>query len=281
MKRRKTGGKGGTKKPPPVADFARVKTKVGKKAPLPSNATQTKFSFSQIHVPSQNLHSSSSTLLSSQLHLHLSKVAHHNAGQRREALTQLQSLLTSHPSLLSLDLPAVLERTIEAVVDAEKAVRTAFIALYTAFLPLLSPPTVLPFLRLVLGYTCSGLCHLEPAIRRTALSFLSLLIQHYPALLPPYEPQLLPAFLSLLSARLHSSAPQPSQAASDKAPADGAGSGACGPPPPPTAAHHPRPLPFPLSCPPLSHLLRPLPLPLTPSTQRPPPAGSVSPISRR
>jgi hypothetical protein len=104
--------------------------------------------------------------------------------------------------MLTLQLSYLISHTAEAVLDVERPVRLALLALYKQIFPSLSASLISPYLRVVLGYVCSGLCHIEPSVRRTSLSFLSLLMRLYPQLVWPYQAQLLPAFVSLLADRM-------------------------------------------------------------------------------
>ena len=129
-----------------------------------------------------------------QLHTQLSKLAHHNSTVRKDALLHTHHLLSSHPSLHSLELSALLTRSLSTLTDTDKPVRNALLTLLAHLLPSIPPPTFQPFVRLYTTHTCSGLCSLDASIRRTSLAFLALLLDHYPTLAAAAEGELLAAF---------------------------------------------------------------------------------------
>ncbi len=83
---------------------------------------------------------------------------------------------------------------VAAAVDEETSVRASLLTLLEYIIPLTTQDTITPFVKLFVGYITSAMSHMNKAIRRDALSLLSLLYRHYPSLLWPYAVSILPNF---------------------------------------------------------------------------------------
>jgi len=183
-------------------DFKKRKVKVGKKAQPAANATKTEFSVKAIAIPAQKLLDIKGDLVNQRnLNLNdlLSQLAHHNVTVRKDAYLGLKDLFGRHPQLLSLELGPLLARVCEGMLDGDKGVRLALLALLTFLFPIIETAAMAPFIGLFLNYSSSAMSHLSPSIRLDSLAFFRLLLTHYPTLCWPHHRNLLPSFVHLLA----------------------------------------------------------------------------------
>lgn len=134
----------------------------------------------------------------------LAQVTHYSARMRREALQSLRELLGDHPwcgrrpqprttqpppltllvhyyRLLALHAARVFGALAPRLADEEREVRSALRALLReAVLPALPPPALAPFVPLLALHTAGAMTHMDPGVRRDALSALELLLAAAP-----------------------------------------------------------------------------------------------------
>ncbi len=96
-----------------------------------------------------------------------------------DAYFGLRDLFALHPHVVGDNLAKILEHVVEGVVDGDKHVRHALVMLLQHVFPTITEEALTPFLRLLVAYACSALSHMQRAVRKDALSFLKLLLDHF------------------------------------------------------------------------------------------------------
>eukprot|EP00050_Salpingoeca_kvevrii_P021780 m.115410 g.115410 ORF g.115410 m.115410 type:complete len:956 (+) comp9476_c0_seq2:3-2870(+) len=194
------GKSNGKRKAPP--DFKKKKAKVGRKQ-IAENATNTTFKSRSIHVATRVLPTQGEATSDRGQTLQdlLAKIAHHNAGMRRDAVQGLRSLFERHPERLDAAsvLMLVFQRTAPCVSDVASSVRQATLALFRDILGAVSGPRAAPFFSLLLVHVCSAMTHLAEDVRVDSLAFVDILLEHYPQLCVAHSSKLLVNFLQLVA----------------------------------------------------------------------------------
>jgi pre-rRNA-processing protein IPI1 len=114
----------------------------------------------------------------------LSQLPHHNTSTRRDALTGLQQLLTTHPAEARRHPAPLLEALAPRLSDGEPSVRTSLLTcLRSAVLPALGPSALSPFMPLLLAHVSAALTNLSADVRLDALSVLEAVTEAAPGLM--------------------------------------------------------------------------------------------------
>lgn len=118
---------------------------------------------------------------------------------RSDGLTGLRELFQDHPHLLIPNLAQLISSILGRIIDSDASVRHAL----NIFLNFLFSNVSSDFIRahfssVVLHVSC-GMTHISDRIQLDSLKIFSLLLNHYPALLPPHAQHLLPLIVGLIS----------------------------------------------------------------------------------
>ncbi|KAK3990863.1 putative Pre-rRNA-processing protein ipi-1 [Cladorrhinum sp. PSN332] len=161
-------GSSNKKKKEKKKDFQKAKLKVGKAKAKAASFTDTSFKSKSITVNQQSL-SHSSLPFSDQFKQHLSLcISAKSDTARRDALAYVTNhLSSSSPSNpLPVGIPQILTKLLPLLTDTAQPVRNQLLKLLSALPPTSIPPHVIQ----ILLYIRSGLTHLSPSVRLTALS---------------------------------------------------------------------------------------------------------------
>lgn len=182
------------KKKEKAADFQKAKLKLGKGKQQASNATDTSYKARSVALPTQqpllrslpadggSRTSNSSVPLSNRgltLHEILPLLRHPNTGNRKDAIVELQSLLSAGgggPSAAG-EVLAAMGRMIS---DDESAVRKTTLSFLEWYLQRLGRAAIPPHAQLLLLQTSSALSHIFPEIRLDACRLIELLLDVVP-----------------------------------------------------------------------------------------------------
>lgn len=164
-------GSSAKKKREKKQDFQKTKLKVGKARPKNTNATDTSFSAKSIVLKQQSL--TETTRDAPALFDHnLSLLSSRNETQRKDALTYLTTVSTTHVDDLPRPAATVLSKAQPLALDGSASVRQQLIKLLKAL-----PPQDLGSLDQTLLYTRAGMTHLSTDIRATSLDIMDWLLQ--------------------------------------------------------------------------------------------------------
>nr|XP_024366973.1 testis-expressed protein 10-like isoform X2 [Physcomitrium patens] len=185
-------------------DFKRVKSKVGRKLPPPSNATKTDFKSKAIVLPGQSVAADKDGVAVNQRNQTLKELLtqsmHYSEKVRKEALIGLKDLFTRFPTELPMHAMAIVEKLSPRITDYDKAVRQTFLMLLkTTILPGLLQGMMAPLVPGLMAHVSSAMTHLIVDVRASACSFLDLLVQHYPDLVVlSFSGQIMQHYVDLL-----------------------------------------------------------------------------------
>lgn len=168
------------KKPKPLADFKKKKSKLGGKKEFDPTAFKAK----SISLPNQGLDDASGVAMTRR-HLTLkdllSQSGHYNARIRKTALEGILELVHEHLEAVVRSLQQLVEVTLERMLDCEPPVRKGLHSILKAlFRSPLAHAAFHPFLALLGMYVRSAMSHVNEDIRCDGLRFLTLWTQHYP-----------------------------------------------------------------------------------------------------
>lgn len=171
-----------------------------KQLPLHSvqNAYANAHTHKHSHTPTHSLTQRAQELLS--------QTSHHSEKVRKDALTGLQQLLTSHPSEARRHAAPLLEKLAARLSDGDASVRAALLQLLrAAVLPALGATTLGPFLPMLMAHLEAAMTHLEASVRLDALGALEALAQAAPAAFAPSGGMLAPCLChyAVLLSRVH------------------------------------------------------------------------------
>ena len=147
----------------------KVKLKVGKAKPKPSNYTDTSFSSKAIVLAEQSLRASAPSS-TSQFNHHVSLLSSRSDSQRKDSLNHLTSTIANRQTRDPLPQPlgTFLPKILPLVLDASTGIRTQLLKLLQA----LPRDEVEPYADQISLYVRAGLTHLAVDIRRTTLDIL-------------------------------------------------------------------------------------------------------------
>ncbi|KAM4688608.1 testis-expressed protein 10 [Discoglossus pictus] len=182
-------------------DFQKVKLKVGKKKPRPENATDTSFRTRAIHLSEQLKEDRSLPTNKRKLNITdlLSQMHHYNSGVKQSALTGLQELLSTHPSVIDTHISSIMSEVAAVFTDKDPTVRMAAVRLLQCMAPMIPPDKIAPFFPLVSAHLSSAMTHIIVGIQEDSLKILDVLLEEYPDLLTDRSSMLLNNFLELIS----------------------------------------------------------------------------------
>ncbi|CAI5492748.1 unnamed protein product [Closterium sp. Naga37s-1] len=169
-------------------DFKKVRSKVGRKLPPPSNETKTTVKAKTIVLPGQKLLDDRSQAAVSQrghtLPELLAQSGHYSDKVRQESLVRLRELLAANPDELRRHAGTILAKLAPRIADVDKKTRDSLLLLMRNVLfPTMQPEErMAPFFTLLMGHVGCAMTHVAPDIRHAALPFLSALLAHYPSL---------------------------------------------------------------------------------------------------
>ncbi|GAA6007619.1 hypothetical protein JCM10207_006411 [Rhodosporidiobolus poonsookiae] len=167
-----------------TADFTKAKLKLGKGKQVASNATNTSFAAKSIALPSQSLSEAPKSAPTSRRNLTLPELLvqcrHYSVPVKREALSEISQLLTTHPYLLTQHLLPLTTTLAHLVPDASASVRQSTRDLLRLVAGGLAPSTMASISPGVVLFTLSALSALDDPVRIDALKVLDLLLEVIP-----------------------------------------------------------------------------------------------------
>ncbi|KAK4161847.1 Rix1 complex component [Cladorrhinum sp. PSN259] len=165
-------GSSNKKKKEKKKDFQKAKLKVGKAKAKAASFTDTSFKSKSITVNQQSL-SHSSLPFAEQFKQHLSLcISAKSDTARRDALAYITNHLSHDLSSLPVGIPQILTKLLPILTDTAQPVRIQLLKLLAA----LPPQSIPPHVSQILLYIRSGLTHLSPSVRLTALSAIEWLL---------------------------------------------------------------------------------------------------------
>ena len=189
--------RGVVKKKP--GDFKRPKRKVGRKVLKSLNATNTSFKSRRINLLEQSVLQEKGNVVTHR-HLNLQDVlvksGHYNAYNRKDALLGLKELVANFPQDVVSSIGVVVKALLSRMVDAEQVVRDECIIAWTKLLEISDENALKPFVSVITAYLCSGMTHLQSAIRYDVLKCIDAMVQKFPSLLLFQEEQQIGRLLS-------------------------------------------------------------------------------------
>ena len=127
------------------------------------------------------------------------------SSMRSDGLTGLRELFRDHPHLLLPNLARLLGAVLGRLIDSDPSVRHSLHLLLGDIFSTVSASHVQSHLPSVVAHLSCGLTHISDKIQLDSLKLLGLLVERYPALLPPHAGQLLPLVVGLITRRKGSS----------------------------------------------------------------------------
>uniref|UniRef100_A0A7C9EBQ9 Uncharacterized protein n=1 Tax=Opuntia streptacantha TaxID=393608 RepID=A0A7C9EBQ9_OPUST len=184
-------------------DFKKIKRKVGRKLPPPSNVTNTEIKSKAIILPEQSVASEKVGLAVSKKGLTLKELlqqtSHHNVKVRKDALLGIRELLLKHPTELKLHKLAIIEKLRERISDDDKVVRETLYQLFkSVILPGCKEDNQGALISLVMAYIFNAMTHLSIDVRLMAFKFFDLVVQNYPPAFFSYAEKVLENYMDLL-----------------------------------------------------------------------------------
>ncbi|KAJ9108480.1 hypothetical protein QFC20_003386 [Naganishia adeliensis] len=184
-----------------AADFAKAKLKLGKGKQAATNATDTSYKARSIALPSQNplLRSlkadhedpTANTTPTSRRGLTLDEVLvnlhHHNAGVKKDALSELKDVLVNGAEMgvqmgqREGEIGRVIRGVLGLISNEESSVRKALLQFLGWYLTLLHGDTLAPYMSELLLQASMGLSHIYHDIRVDACRLISLLLSIAPS----------------------------------------------------------------------------------------------------
>ena len=169
-------------------DFAKLKRKVGRRAPRKTNDTQTGFKFRRVNVAAQSiLEEKTGALTSRRLSLDdlLTKLRHYSAGVRKQGHIGIRELFRDYPEDVDAKLQTVLGAEFEGVADVDSAARGAAVATLEAILDEIEEGQFTPAVPLLTAHTRAALTHLDSGVRRSAITALRAALENFPGSFSP------------------------------------------------------------------------------------------------
>ncbi|GAA5933831.1 hypothetical protein JCM1841_001310 [Sporobolomyces salmonicolor] len=167
-----------------AADFTKAKLKLGKAKQLAANATDTSFSAKSIALPNQSLSETKKDVPTSRRNLSLPELLvqsrHYSVPVKKEALLEIQQLLTNYPYLLNQHLLPLIQSLAHLVADASASIRSATLALLRHVSSVLSTQSLVSVSQGLILFTLSALSSLDDGVRVDALRVLDLLLEKIP-----------------------------------------------------------------------------------------------------
>ncbi|KZV15916.1 hypothetical protein F511_29088 [Dorcoceras hygrometricum] len=199
-------------------DFKKIKRKIGRRLPRPSNATNVEIKSRAIVLPEQSIASDKAGLAVSKKGLTLKELlqqtSHHNSKVRKahlsnqikwyyvssltydsfpkDALLGIRNILLTHPAELKLHKLAFIEKMRERIGDHDKLVRENLYQLFKSVIfPGCKEDNQGPIVSLMMPYIFNAMTHLAIEVRLMAFKFFDLTIEHYPSSISLYAEKIL------------------------------------------------------------------------------------------
>ncbi|KAL8794808.1 MAG: hypothetical protein Q9195_002636 [Heterodermia aff. obscurata] len=160
-------GSSARKKKDKKKDFQKLKLKVGKARPKPTNITDTSFKAKSITLSQQSL-TTAAPSANTQFTHHLSLLTSRSDNQRRESLTYLTSSIAPQQKHLPQPVALLLPKLLPLTLDGSNSVRAQLVKL----LQNLPPEDIRDHMEKISLYIRAGITHLATDIRNTALEIL-------------------------------------------------------------------------------------------------------------
>ncbi|CAG8574334.1 108_t:CDS:10 [Ambispora gerdemannii] len=182
----------------------KTKLKVGKKKLSATNLTNVSFKSQTIILPNQSITEDKSNELTNSRRLTLNdlliQLKHYSPGSRKDAIQGLVDYFHRYPSILPRSLSNVINATVRLLIDEDKCVRKSLFAFFQEFLPTLNKMDLIPFLPLLIIYTCSGMTHIYEDIKIDALKFMDIWLSIAPeVVVNGFWDKVLPNYISFLT----------------------------------------------------------------------------------
>ncbi|GAA5837562.1 hypothetical protein JCM11251_002014 [Rhodosporidiobolus azoricus] len=167
-----------------AADFTKAKLKLGKGKQVASNATNTSFAAKSIALPSQLQHAAPKYAPTSRRNLTLPELLvqcrHYSVPTKREALSEISQLLSTHPFLLTQHLLPLTTTIAHLVPDESKGVRGFARDVLVFMCENLTHGQLVSVSAGIVLFTLSALSSLDDPVRIDALKVLDLLLAYIP-----------------------------------------------------------------------------------------------------
>nr|XP_039255573.1 testis-expressed protein 10 homolog [Styela clava] len=196
------------------SDFQKVKLKVGKKRPLPSNVTEVAFKSQSIYIPDQmkNVKLEEEEIEEEivgkkNIPELLGQVGHFNTNFRTDALTSLRVHLSNNRNLIQNHLPKIFEKVLRTMADEDQQVRKSSLSFFRLIFAEISEQEMSPFFDIILSHLYCAMSHIHDDVQRDSLQVVDLVIEHFPGLLSEsHRNSLLQHFIELISTKQTTSA---------------------------------------------------------------------------
>ncbi|KAI5481016.1 Armadillo-type fold containing protein [Pseudohyphozyma bogoriensis] len=167
-----------------VADFAKAKLKLGKGKQIAANATNTSFSAKSIALPNQSLADLPKSEPTSRRNLTITELLvqcrHYSVPVKKEALTEIGTLLDSYPHLLELHLLPLVGALSHLISDPSPSLRTAARKMLEKLCEELDEDKLAAASKGLVLFTLAALSSLDEGTRIDALKVLDLLLEYIP-----------------------------------------------------------------------------------------------------
>ena len=171
------------------------------------NQTTTQFKSRSIVIPSQSIVSHQDPSMGSEptnqknqtLKDLCSLLKHYNYRHRKDALLDIQELLSDHAYLMQYHSSLVLESAIPLVLDEELEVRKSLHTFFEFLFSQIPLESMKPFSSMMMAYISSALSHINESIRISGFRFLDLFSTFYKSLIPTFGQKIMSHCLSLLT----------------------------------------------------------------------------------
>ncbi|KIM34209.1 hypothetical protein M408DRAFT_60449 [Serendipita vermifera MAFF 305830] len=167
-------------------DFKKAKLKLGKGKKPATNAVDTSFKAHSIALPVQSISENKpeagpSTRRRHNLSELISLTRHYSANSRKDALSGLRELFSSHTELALTSASIVIPACCKMIADEDASVRKALADFLDWYLHALPRASISPYAPTLLLFTTSAQSHIFPEIRVDAIHILNVLLDVVPA----------------------------------------------------------------------------------------------------
>ncbi|KAJ3236140.1 Testis-expressed sequence 10 protein [Chytriomyces hyalinus] len=189
----------------PSSSLSKKKLKVGGLKDQ-GNETNVSFKSKRIVVPSQSVadhdtDNASEANLKRNLDLRntLSMLSHFSAPNRKDALARLKDLVSDEWRVVVLHMNQVISAVAPLLLDREFEVRRGLVQFAKALVKLIPSTFLLPFVPVVVTYSCSAMNHIVNEIRFDAVRFMNVWIDVFPESFAASASQIIQNYMSLLN----------------------------------------------------------------------------------
>lgn len=185
---------------------------MGRKVAPSNNHTNTNFKSKTLNVREQSVVANKNNIIVSSRNLSLteliSKLAHHNAGVRKEAVEGILDILIKY-STGSVELKSKLSGLVAGILiaigDEEKQVRVEILKVLKVLFEMNYGSEVhwfTPFIKLYMFHVFAGLSSLQLGVRLDCMSLVDLTFEFFPHVVVDKEAELLPLYSAVLATSL-------------------------------------------------------------------------------